>query len=59
MDNECCGTCRFHVRGEITGQGDWICNNGMAEEYGIETPYSHSCSEYEIVKRAFTVQQIQ
>lgn len=29
-NNECCGTCKFHVPGEVSGEGDWICNNGEA-----------------------------
>lgn len=47
MAKECCGKCKYHVKGEVPGDGDWICNNGEAEEYGTETPYSHCCDEYE------------
>lgn len=46
MDN-CCGKCKHHVKEEIMGDVDWICNNEEAEEYGIETPYSHLCDEFE------------
>lgn len=45
--NECCGMCRYHVPGEIPGEGDWICNNGDAEDYGVETPYAYCCADFE------------
>lgn len=28
---QCCGTCKYHVPGEVSGEGDWICNNGESE----------------------------
>lgn len=42
---ECCGTCRYHVRGEIPGE--WVCNNAESENYALETDYSDSCLDYE------------
>ena len=36
---KCCGTCEYHVRGEVPGEGEWICNNGESEYYGCETEY--------------------
>lgn len=45
--NECCGTCKYHVPGEIPGESDWICNNTEAEEYALETEYSYCCEMYE------------
>ncbi len=47
MDKECCENCKYHVRGEVPGEGVRFCNNGDAEEYGVETPYKHCCEEYE------------
>ena len=44
---ECCGTCRYHVRGEIPGEGEWVCNNAESENYALETDYSDSCLDYE------------
>ena len=45
-NNECCGTCKFHVPGEVPGEGDWICNNGESEYYALETDYSDGCVDY-------------
>ncbi len=47
MRRECCGKCKYHVKSEIPGEEGWVCNNGEAEEYGIETPHSYLCGEYE------------
>lgn len=44
---QCCGTCKYHVPGEVPGVGDWVCNNGQAEEYALETDYSYCCEMYE------------
>lgn len=44
---QCCGTCKYHVPGEVPGEGDWVCNNGESEYYGLETGYSDECMDYE------------
>ena len=44
---QCCGTCKYHVPGEVPGEEDWICNNGESEEYALETGYSYCCEMYE------------
>lgn len=49
--NGCCGTCEYHVPGEIPGESDWICDNAEAEEYALETEYSYCCEMYEERKR--------
>lgn len=46
MNKECCGTCGYHVPGEVPGEGDWICNNGETEGYALETEYEHYCCEW-------------
>lgn len=46
-NNECCGTCKFHVPSEVPGEGDWICNNAESECYALETDYSDVCVDYE------------
>lgn len=43
---QCCGTCKYHVPGEISGEGDWICNNGKSEYYGLETEYADECMDW-------------
>ena len=45
--NGCCGTCKYHVPGEVSGEGDWICNNAESEYYALETDYSDVCVDYE------------
>lgn len=47
MNEKCCGTCKYHVPGEVPGEEDWICNNGESEYYGLETGYSDECMDYE------------
>lgn len=44
---QCCGTCKYHVLGEVPGEGDWICNNAESEYYALETDYSDVCADYE------------
>ena len=44
--NKCCGTCKYHVPGEVPGEGDWVCNNAEVEEYALETEYSYCCEMY-------------
>ena len=44
---QCCGTCKFHVPGEVPGEGDWVCNNGESEYYGLETGYDDGCMDWE------------
>ena len=46
-NNECCGTCKYHVPGEVPGEGDCICNNAESECYALETDYSDVCVDYE------------
>ena len=46
-NNQCCGTCKYHVPGEVLGEGDWICNNGESEYYGLEIGYEDKCMDYE------------
>lgn len=41
-----CGTCKFHVPGEVPGEGDWVCNNGESEYYALETEYSDMCDDW-------------
>ena len=42
--NECCGTCKWHVKDE---SGDWICVNGESENCADWTEYTDSCEEWE------------
>lgn len=45
---QCCGTCKYHVLGEVPGEGDWVCNNGESEYYALGTDYEFSgCLDYE------------
>lgn len=45
---QCCGTCKYHVPGGAPGEGDWVCNNGESEYYGLETEYDFDdCVDYE------------
>lgn len=44
---QCCGTCKYHVPGEVPGEGGWICNNGESEYCALETEYSDTCADYE------------
>lgn len=46
-NNQCCGACKYHVPSEVPGEGDWICNNGESEYYGLETGYDDECMDYE------------
>ncbi|MCI8483481.1 MAG: hypothetical protein HFH41_03970 [Lachnospiraceae bacterium] len=50
-DKKCCGTCRYYVESEIPSEDERICDNGEAEEYGIETPSSHCCIDFEKKER--------
>lgn len=49
---QCCGTCKYHVRPDIPlwmhlpCEGDWICNNGESEYYALETEYSDMCDDW-------------
>ena len=43
---QCCGICKYHVPGEVPGEGDWICNNGESEYYALETEYSDMCDDW-------------
>lgn len=45
--NKCCGNCKYHVRGEMPGAGDFVCNNGESEAYALETFYDDYCEEFE------------
>lgn len=45
--NKCCGNCKHHIPGEMTGEGDFACNNGESEAYGLETNYDDYCEEFE------------
>ena len=42
--NECCGTCKWHVKDEL---GDWICVNDESENCADWTEYNDSCEEWE------------
>lgn len=50
---QCCGTCKYHVRPDIPlwmhlpCEGDWVCNNGESEYYGLENGYEDECVDYE------------
>lgn len=44
---ECCGKCEYHVKGEIPGEGDFVCNNAESEAYGLETAWDDVCEEFE------------
>ena len=44
--NKCCGTCEYHLPGEVPGKGDWVCNNGESEYYALETEYSDTCDDW-------------
>ena len=44
---QCCGTCKYHVPGEVPGDGDWVCDNAESEYYGIETGNADGCMDYE------------
>ena len=44
---QCCGTCKYHVSGEVPGESDWVCNNGESEYYALETEYSDTCGDWE------------
>lgn len=44
---QCCGACKYHVPGEVPGEGDWVCNNGESEYCGLETGYEDECMDYE------------
>ena len=45
---QCCGICKYHVPGEVPGEGDWICNNAESEYYALETDFEFSdCLDYE------------
>lgn len=41
-----CGTCKYHIPGEVPGEGDWICNNEESEYYALETEYSDICADW-------------
>lgn len=45
MDYECCGTCRYCVYDEYTGE--WLCTNIDSDNYSMDTSYSDRCSEWE------------
>ena len=40
---EICGTCKYHRNVDR----EWICLCEEADEYGLETEYSHHCEEHE------------
>lgn len=42
-DIGCCGTCRFSQY----YQGDFVCGCEESDNFGLETDYTESCSEYE------------
>ena len=44
MNDECCGTCGWHVRVE---SGDYVCTQSESEAFGLETAYDDRCDEWE------------
>lgn len=45
MNEQCCGTCRFHRRWT---DGEWYCNCQDGDNYTLETDYNtEACEEYE------------
>lgn len=45
MNDECCGTCKYHCRAD--GEDDWTCENEDSEYYAVETDYEDYCDHYE------------
>ena len=43
---QCFGACKYHVLGEVPGEGDRVCNNVESECYGLETGYSDECMDW-------------
>lgn len=50
-ERECCGTCKWHRREEITfgnkPEEEWYCGNHTSELYQEYTEYEDSCEEWE------------
>ena len=44
-DERCCGTCRHHVREDISG--DYVCGCDGSEFYSDWTDYNDVCDEWE------------
>lgn len=42
MNEECCGTCEWHVKMD----GEYICTCDDADGFGLETDYSDCCEEW-------------
>ena len=45
-DNECCGTCRYHVPDD-NWPSDWICVNPESDNVADWTEYDECCDWYE------------
>lgn len=43
MNNECCGTCQYHV----SLDEEWICDNKESDGYGCPTAFDDVCGDYE------------
>jgi len=37
-----CGTCKWHSYDD-----EWVCTNSDSDFYTDETPYDHTCEEWE------------
>lgn len=46
MDNECCGTCKWHEQ-DYYFEEDYICCNRDSDYVADYTDYNHSCDEWE------------
>lgn len=44
MNNECCGTCQYHVNLDE----EWICDNKESDGYGCPTAFDDVCGDYEV-----------
>jgi hypothetical protein len=38
-----CGTCAYHTFSD----GLWVCNNELADAYGLDTAWDNACEDYE------------
>ena len=48
MDEEICGTCKFHIS---DGGRDWICDNEDSDCYGCSMMYRDGCEHHQERRR--------
>ena len=44
VNTENCGNCEYHKKDE---DGNWVCDNPVSDDYGLDTGYEDICEDYE------------